>query len=257
MAAAGRVAAMLTKRLIALLLAGALLPAAAADAKTAKFTVTYQGTFTTQWDTPRYQFGTATCFEVPWRKAQGSETWGIKTRGKGQKVVVSGTSNDDLSWRNGTHSLTGEQGEVLATGLIERSVFDSSGWDAGKCAGATSGVHPPRKNDCGTLLPTYALSFTRSIRTGGGLVVLPMRASTARDDKQHFTNCTLIQEDGLTVGAWPDEPARVDTKKLFGRAKTVTLKGGGSWRQVLDPGRAGATTTTSRLAYTVKLTRVR
>ena len=245
---------------LVLVCAAAALAAGAtpAAAKTAKFTASYDGTLQTDWDQPRYQWGTATCFEVPWKKASGSETWEVKSRGKAQKLVVS-SSRSGLTWRAGTHSLDNDPDEFLAGGLITRSLDETSGWDAGPCADEPSGIHPPRKNDCGTLLPSYALRFSAPHNAKFGLTVWPLPASTARNEKQHYGNCTLIQEDSLTAGAWPgsEHPAKVDRRKLFGRSKTVTIKGDESWSQVLNEGRPGRLTTRTTLKWRLVLRRVR
>ena len=248
-----------TKPLISLLLAGALLPAAVAvpasaqGFKTAKFTATYEGTFRTDWTTPRHTLG-GDCFKINWSHGSGSETWGVKSRGA-QKVVAA-QAGRGVSWRAGTHEITGDTGGTfLGGGLITRTSHIGSGWDAGKCAGATSGVNPPRKTDCGTLLPSYQLHFTTPLK--GGLVVMPHPADTARNEKHVYAQCSLIMADELTPGAWPDTPGRVDAKKLFGRAKTLKITGRQTWRQVLNVGRPGETTTTSTLRWVVKLRRVR
>ena len=131
----------------------------------------------------------------------------------------------------------------------------SKGWDAGTCPGATSGVNPPRETDCGTLLPSYALRFQTGLK--GGLVVMPHPASTASNEKHYFKQCSLIMADELTAGAWPDTAGKVSAKKLFGTAKSVTIRGKDSWSQVLNQGRPGETTTTTSLTWTAKLKRVR
>jgi hypothetical protein len=158
-------------------------------------------------------------------------------------------------WHTGTHDLTQEGEDVRAGGMLERSAIETSGWTPGRCEGATSGVNPPRLNDCGSRLPSYKLLFSAGPK--GGLVVEPGTPDTARNEKRTFINCPLLQVDELTPGAWPKEPGKVDVNKLFGRDRTVTIKGGRTWRGVLGAGRAGATTTETKLTFTVKLKRVR
>jgi hypothetical protein len=245
----------MTKLPLTALLAVAVLGVApaAASAAEAKFTATYEGTLKTTWNTPRHQSGTATCFDVPYRQASGSETWSVKSRGRGGKVMVTKRGGSVL-WHTGTHDLTQEGDDILAGGLVERSLIESSGSTPGKCGGEAK-VDPPRLNDCGSLLPSYALQFNAGPK--GGLVVLPVQPDTARNEKRTFFNCSLPQVDELTPGAWPDHPAKVSLKRIFGRGRTVPITGSKTWRGVLNAGRANATTTETKLSFKVKLTRVR
>jgi hypothetical protein len=247
--------------LTSLLLTGALaslaVAPAAAQGATAKFTVSYDATLKTTWDTPRHQWGSASCFSVPWRKASGSEEWSVRTRGKGQKLLVRTTPGGGAPvFKTGSHSMIGPEGEIRAGGLINRASLLQTGEDPGKCGGETK-VHPPKPTDCGTKLPSYKLRFLWSMRPGGGLVVIPNQADDSRDEAHYYKNCTLIMADELDPHIWPDEPAKITLKRLFGSERKLDLKVSQTWRLVLSPGREGETTTTSTLTVKLKLRRVR
>lgn len=237
--------------LVAVLLAGAAPGAEAAGLDEARFTATFDATMRTTWTWPRHEYP-GNCSGRPWRSGSGSETWRIRTRGV-QKVLALRTGPRLVTWMGGW-TVGGAADPIAAGGLISRDAIVASGTTQGWCGGGT--VDPPPQTDCGDRLPSYDLHVTQ---LGRSLAVVPRLTSAPVNQRIGYATCRLPMADGITQGSWPtDVPGRLEHAAVFGRRKTLTVRGGRTWTQPHhgDSGYGNLSTTTT-LTWTMRLTRKR
>lgn len=248
---------MLRRTLTTILAAAAALLAAAApasaerakpNAKFAKFTATFEASYTTKWGFEKRRTGGSACGGYNYSRGDGEEVWTIKTR-KANKLLAYSTGYG-AGFYHGTWDHRFEEGDNFeAKGRHTRSGGTIVTREPGPCGGDYHVQENP--DDCGTRLPEYEL------RIDGVSKVYPnlMKAPWQRNEKVGFEDCELRQAEGLVAGHWPRVEGKVPVKALFNRRrKVVEITGRKSWDNAGEP-TASSHQTASEMEWKFTLTR--
>jgi len=229
-------------------------PAAAKPTKlkTAKFSATFEASYTTTWNEPKRLTGGSVCGGLNYQQGSGEETWTIKTR-KPQKILAYKTSYGAALY-HGTWDPQEEESEGFdAFGNHQRQGRSYWTTEPGTCGGVFT-VEPKRETeDCGRRLPEYRLRFDGVTKLHPNL----MSAPHMRKEKTWFADCHIKLADELLAGDWPKVEKKLPVKSLFAKGrKPIKITGTESWDNADEP-TADRYTTSSKLTWTLTLTRRR
>ena len=196
-------------------LAAVLVPTTA-SATTLRFSATFEAERSVAWEQPR-GVNLIDCNGQHYYAAHGDDTTTIKTRRR-FKVAVTITRRGAFWQFGGTPTAANPFSFAIeGHGVSTRSYSVQSGTTGGWCGGGR--INPQPKNDCGTRLPVYDVSFSGSARE------LTWSASFAHrvNERYDFYDCTLIVPTGMYAGSFPS-PGTVNRAALGNRRlKTIAI----------------------------------
>lgn len=207
----------ITRLLIPLTAALALVPATGAHAAKATFSAVFEANRSVTWDQPR-GVSQITCRGENYYLANGGEEVSMKS--KAFKVTVQ-SYGKTVFWTFSKPPSPKDPASsgVEAKGPNKRWFDDKSGTTGGWCGGG--GEDPRPERDCGTKLPTYLVTFS-AVR--GKMTWTAGTAPWMANEKLDFYQCTLVPPNGMHNSSFPDLEARFKQADVFNRRKkSVTI----------------------------------
>jgi hypothetical protein len=246
--------------LLAALVAACALGAAPAVAKPrppkappgAKFTATFEGERTIDYDIPRFEYPGG-CGALDYTYGSGHESWKVKA--KPFKVLAVG-SGSIVALKFGTWNPKEPTKDIglPASGIRERRSDVFRGGSGGWCGPSWTSL--PAATDCGTRIPKHTVIFTVAGKTATAEVV------DAPDNQAlGFGQCPLYHSPKIDDGSWGRATAKIKpgTKdaRILGRGKALTYHFNESYPDTgtISPG--GAVAENAVMDWTLTLTRVR
>lgn len=253
-------------RLPLLTLAATLAVASPAAAeRTAKFSVSFEGTAHTTWNLPAYQQA-QDCYRTTMVDGHGEETWHVASTGLNKVLAQSNGVATQFQYGSWKLNDPRYQNGMRAKGQVARSYTMNTNYTAGTCGVTMKPLGaddpPVDKPDCGTLLVDYdvqlgwtgnrALEMTPDVTVGEHGV----------REKVSFQHCGLIAPRQLQEGTWPASTAkpmarRRPIKDWFGGQRTIVVTGRDRWDDRQTIGAGGVYTTATTIEWKLTFTRVR
>jgi hypothetical protein len=257
---------MLPVRLPLLTLAATLAVAAPAAAeRTAKFSVSFEGTAHTTWNLPAYQQA-QDCYRTSMVDGHGEETWHVATTGENRVLAFSNGVATQFQYGSWKLNDPRYQGGMKAKGQVSRSHTMNTNYTAGTCGVTMKPMGaddpPVDKPDCGTLLVDYDVQLgwtgSRALELTPDVLV----AEHGVREKVSFSECDLTAPRQVTEGTWPASTARPEARRRpitgwFGGQKTIVARGRDRWDDRQSFGAGGTYTTTTTIEWKMTFTRVR
>lgn len=210
----------ITRSLIPLAAALALVPAVAAQAKTATFTATFEATRDAEWKQPR-GVSLKDCNGEHYWEGWGSLSQTIKSR-KPFKVKVQSFVPGTEMWTFGKGVAVADPRDfgIESNGPNKREATIIAGTTGGWCGGGEQ--NDPKKNDCGTRLPTYNVILSAAL---GKMTWTAGYAPQMRNEKLEFYDCLSITPEGMPEDSFPNLDAKYRSADVFNRKKgTLVIK---------------------------------
>lgn len=217
------------------------------------YTVNFTASRTITWKIPKH-YNYTDCGRKWWHAGSGSETWEVAGRGAG-RVDVNARAGEVQFLYPGSTADGLPRFWIDAAGMRKRAGRVEAGYDAvGPCEVETPQPAPP-ESDCGTRLPDYRIV----LYYGGGKLFWTLAPSRNEDQqgKLSFDRCPIFAPDPIVPTDFTQIAQPVSYKKISGR-RSFTVNASRSWNPgVKDLGREGKLTTSAKVQWTAKFTRVK
>jgi hypothetical protein len=240
--------------------AAALTAQPASAMRSAKYTVSFQGSVTTKWQLPKYQTA-QDCYRTSWFQAGGEEHWTVRSTGTNKVLVTDNGYATQFHYGGWDPSEdTGKTG-LEAKGEVMRSRYQGTSFTNGTCGTLQLPMmDPPEKDDCGTRLVKYEVMLSNK-----GREITPdvLAHGNGIREKIGFDHCPLSAPENVLVGSWPAVSGKImrgrkPVRGYFGSERSFTAKGKWSETATADvQGGAGHVTSTVTVTWTATFTRVR